>query len=350
MASSPRELVNAALRFEHPARLPRDLWTLPWAEEHHREALSQIRRDHPEDFYRAPGPFGAERYHSGDPCAIGQFTDEWGCVFENIQDGAIGEVKNPILADEDACKTFKPPHHILDNMPADARDNVNRFCADTDRFVLSPGDIRPWERYQFLRGSEQAMMDLADPDALTRGVLEAVHQYYVREFKFWATTDVDAFFFMDDWGSQGNLLINPVLWREVFKPMYAEYAKIAHDAGKFIFMHSDGHILSILPDLIEAGIDAVNSQLFCMDMAEIAKAAKGKITFWGEIDRQHILPSTDPEDGRRAVRQVAEHLYDPAGGIIIQAEVGLSVHPPTALAVYEEWERIVNENAGYATT
>jgi hypothetical protein len=176
-------------------------------------------------------------------------------------------------------------------------------------------------------------------------VLRAVHEYYVRELEFWATTDVDALFFLDDWGSQERLLIRPALWREVFKPMYAEYAQIAHGAGKFLFMHSDGHILSILPDLIEAGVDAVNSQLFCMDLAEVAKVAKGRITFWGEIDRQHVLPSPDPEDGRRAVRQVAEHLYDPSGGIIAQIAFELSVNPPTAIAVYDEWSRIARADA-----
>lgn len=346
MALTSRELTTAALRFENPVRPPRDLWTLPWSEEHQREALAQVRRDYPEDICRAPDPFNSGQYRKGDPYIVGQSTDEWGCVFDNIQAGAVGEVKYPPLASDEACKSFKAPHQILDNMPVDARDIVNRFCAQTELFVMSTGSVRPWERYQFLRGSENAMMDLADPDDLTRGVLRAVHEYNMREFEFWATTDVDALFFLDDWGSQDRLLIRPDLWREVFKPMYAQYAQIAHGAGKFLFMHSDGHILSILPDLIDAGIDAVNSQLFCMDLAEVAEVAKGKITFWGEIDRQHILPSLDPEAGRRAVRQVAEHLYDPSGGIIAQIAFELSVNPPTAIAVYDEWSRIAQEHNG----
>ena len=343
MPATSRELTIAALRFEHPARPPRDLWTLPWSEEHQRDALAQIRRDYPEDICRAPDAFDSHQYRKGNPYIVGQSTDEWGCVFDNIQAGAVGEVKNPPLADDEACKHFKAPHHILDNMPADAKDRINRFCAETDLFVMTPGNVRPWERYQFLRGSENAMMDIADPTDLTQNVLQAVHEYNVREFEFWATTDVDAFFYLDDWGSQDRLLIRPDSWREVFKPMYAQYAKIAHDAGKFIFMHSDGNIQAIMPDLVEAGIDAVNSQLFCMDMPELAKTVKGKITFWGEIDRQHILPSTNPDDGRRAVREVAKHLYDPSGGIIAQVAFELSVNPPTAIAAYDEWCKVVEE-------
>ena len=95
---------------------------------------------------------------------------------------------------------------------------------------------------------------------------------------------------MDDWGSQKSLLINPKQWRKIFKPLYKEYIDLAHQAGKKIFMHSDGYIFDIYGDLIELGLDAINSQLFIMDIEEIGKHFGGQITFWGEIDRQHLLP------------------------------------------------------------
>jgi uroporphyrinogen decarboxylase len=74
-------------------------------------------------------------------------------------------------------------------------------------------------------------------------------------------------------------------------------------------------------------------------MEDLARRVKGKITFWGEIDRQHVLPAADPQVGRDAVRKVAEHLYDPAGGIIAQFEFGPGANPATAVAVLEEWEK-----------
>ena len=46
--------------------------------------------------------------------------------------------------------------------------------------------------------------------------------------------------------------------------MYGEYIAVAKGHGKKGFMHSDGHILSILPKLADLGLDAINSQLFCM--------------------------------------------------------------------------------------
>ena len=113
---------------------------------------------------------------------------------------------------------------------------------------------------------------------------------------------------MDDWGSQRSLLISPAMWRTYFKPMYRDYVQIAHAAGKKFFMHSDGHILAIYPDLIEIGVDALNSQIFCMGVEQLAPFA-GKITFWGEIDRQHLLAFATPDEvesgGAPGVRRIS---------------------------------------------
>ena len=141
-------------------------------------------------------------------------------------------------------------------------------------------------------------MDLAErPDGLAR-LMAKVHAFYLEEMEIWARTDVDALVFADDWGGQNGLLISPALWRELFKPLYRDYVEIAHRHGKYAFMHSDGHIAAILPDLVEIGLDALNAQLFTMDIEAIGREFAGKLTFWGEVDRQHLLPYGTP-GGRR---------------------------------------------------
>jgi hypothetical protein len=336
-----RERVRAALTFEGPDRVPRDLWTLPWAEEHFPGELAEIRRRFPSDIVTAPSPMRPSPRVKGDPYSTGSYTDEWGCIFVNIQKGAIGEVREPTVSDLSAWRTAVfPPYETFPPDLLRAREEVNRFCAGTDRFVLCDACPRPWERYQFLRGTADALMDVASVEVEFTQLLDAIHRYYLAELEFWLDTDVDGIKFMDDWGSQSRLLISPASWRRFFKPLYREYAERAHERGKYAFMHSDGNIEQILPDLAEIGIDAVNSQLFCMDMERIAAAVKGKITFWGEIDRQQILPSADPAEGKRGVEAVARRLYDPSGGIIAQCEFGLAANPAVVSAVFEEWDRI----------
>ena len=142
---------------------------------------------------------------------------------------------------------------------------------------------------------------------------------------------------MDDWGSQKTLLISPEMWRQYYKPLYKDYCDLILKSGKKIFFHSDGHIESIFPDLIELGVTAVNSQLFCMDIEGLAKRYKGKITFWGEICRQHILPFGTVQDVRRAVGRVRRAMDDGRGGVIAQCEWGAHNPIDNIRAVFQSW-------------
>ncbi len=336
MSATPREIVRRTLAFDRPPRVPRDLWTLPIATARHPEETAAIQRDFPNDFINAAGHEREVAPTRGDPFEPGEFTDEWGCTFVNIQRGVIGEVKEPLISDwaADRARAHVPREWLtLD------RDAVNRDCAATDRYVLSGCCPRPFERLQFLRGSENTYLDLADPPAGFRSFLAEMHAFYCELFSRWCETDIDAIRFMDDWGSQRVLLIAPAMWREMFKPLYRDYAEIAHSHGKKIFMHSDGHIAAIYPDLVEIGIDAVNSQIFCMGVDTLAPFA-GRITFWGEIDRQHLLAEGTPVDIDRAVREVHAKLWRD-GGCIAQCEFGPGARPENVRQVYASWAKVV---------
>jgi uroporphyrinogen-III decarboxylase len=219
-------------------------------------------------------------------------------------------------------------------------DAVNAFCRQSDLFVFGGCCPRPFERMQFLRGSQNLYIDLADPPGEFFELLERVHQHYLKEMEIWATTEVDALNFMDDWGSQKSLLINPKQWRKIFKPLYKDYIDIAHQAGKKIFMHSDGYIFDVYGDLIELGLDAVNSQLFIMDIEEIGRQFAGKLTFWGEIDRQHLLPHGTTDQIAQAVRRVKDALYHD-GGVIAQCEFGPGARPENVEMVFQAWEEVL---------
>jgi len=143
---------------------------------------------------------------------------------------------------------------------------------------------------------------------------------------------------MDDWGAQNSLLISPELWREFYKPLYKEYCEIIHSKGKYAFMHSDGDIELIYPDLIEIGVDAINSQLFCMDIEKLGEKYSGQIAFWGEIDRQNILPFGTAQEVRDAVDRVAKALLTrKRTGVIAQCEWGIKDPKENIEAVFGQW-------------
>lgn len=88
---------------------------------------------------------------------------------------------------------------------------------------------------------------------------------------------------------------------------------------------------------MEVGIDAINSQLFAMNIEELGKKYKGKITFWGEIDRQRVLPFGTPKTVHEAVMRVRRALDDGTGGVIAQCEWGKNDPIDNIRAVFKAW-------------
>jgi len=328
MSMTSRERVVATIRFQPVDRIARDVWTPPAAFLGREQALRALMAQYPSDF----GPSGYVDPVDQSPLfEPGEWTDAWGSTWVNIQRGMIGEVKQAALADWASLDTWKPPFEKLGK----GFENVNQTCADSDRFIAL-GLPRPWERLQFVRGPAAAYMDLATGDGRILKLLEMIHAYYLRHLEYVVQTDVDAVFFMDDWGSERSLLISPQMWVTYFKPLYRDYCQLAHSQNKFALMHSDGYIMPLYEHLVEIGVDAINSQLFAMPIEEIAERFKGRIAFWGELDRQGTLPFGTPDDVRADVQRLKDAFGD-CRGVIGQASINKDCPLENVQAFYEAW-------------
>jgi hypothetical protein len=336
---NPKKLVEKTLNFDSPERIPRQLWILPWAEEKYSEEIRQIQENYPDDIVSAPAAYKTPLKVTGDRYRHGTYVDEWGCRFSNPRNGTIGIVQKPLIKDWEDLGRFKAPDSLLDL----EKEKVNQFCRESDRFVLAGALQRPFERLQFIRTSEQALIDLVEQRGELFELLGMIHDLHRKEGDVWARTDVDAIALMDDWGAQSSLLASPEIFRRIFKPMYKDYIEIAKNQGKYVFMHSDGYITDIIPDLIEIGVHSLNAQIFCMGLQELGREFRGKITFWGEIDRQELLPFGSKRDVERAVFEVWKNLYAD-GGVIAQCEFGLDAKPENVLAVFETWRSIFDRS------
>ncbi|MHB8962907.1 MAG: uroporphyrinogen decarboxylase family protein [Saccharofermentanales bacterium] len=330
-----RELVISTLEFRNAGRVPRQMWLLPWAQDHYKDMCNKIASDFPDDIAGVPAIYSMPTIESGNPYIQGEYTDPWGCRFKNITAGIIGEVKEPLVASDDFEWDDISRIHIPEELLSFDISQINRECAETSKFILAGCCPRPFEQLQFIRGTENLYIDLMEPPKKMLDFIAEMHDFYCRLLTKWAQTDVDGLTFMDDWGSQNNLLISPDIWVRIFKPMYKDYIDIAHRHGKKAFMHSDGYTLAIIPHLIELGLDAMNAQIFCIGLNPLAPF-KGKITFWGEIDRQHLLPHASPEEIEAAVEKVRQALWD-NGGCIAQCEFGPGANPGNVYKVFEAW-------------
>ncbi|MFB6215017.1 MAG: uroporphyrinogen decarboxylase family protein [Candidatus Bipolaricaulia bacterium] len=343
-----RERVKKTLEFEDTDRNPRDLWWVDAVELYQKKELNEVLEKFPPDIIQPqikPHKTPIQRnsvytpqftYNSGFELSTkGKYIDEWGCVKSVAEDGVNGEVKEPLLKDITNLEKVKPPWEYLKSVNISA---VNERYKQTNKFVLSPVCARPFERMQFLRGTENLYKDLIKKTDEVLNLLDIVHKYNLEHIKKWLETDVDGIFLMDDWGGQSNLLISPRLWREIFKPIYQEYIELIHNADKYVFFHSDGCIEKLYEDFAKLGVDAINSQLFVMDIKEIAQNYGGMITFWGEIDRQNILPYGTTLEVERAVFKVRKEFKKYSGGLIAQCEWGKNNPKENIETVFNSWQ------------
>ncbi len=336
-----RDLVYKTLEFKNPERIPRQLWKLLWADIYCSEEVKNIEQKYPTDFGYAIGGESQLPPTKGDAFEIGDYVDPWGAKFNNIHRGIIGEVKEALITGEN-WEDFGKAHIPYELLSIDI-EYINKQCKESDKFVFASGSgiPRPFEQLQFLRGTEQLYMDLALSSHGMFAFLEKMHDFYCQWVKAWAATDVDGIIIMDDWGSQNSLLINPKTWVEVFKPLYKDYIDIAKKYGKKVFMHSDGYTLEIIPHLIDLGLDALNTQIFCIGIEKL-KQFKGKVTFWGEIDRQHLLVNASAEEVKKAVYNVYDTLWT-NGGCIAQCEFGAGAKPENIHAVFDAWNEVQHQ-------
>ena len=335
MKETSRQIVRKTLDFEKPSRIPRQIWILPWAEKKYPQTIDLLQNKYPDDILSSPAFYKKPLKVQGDRYSTGHYVDEWGCKFSNPQEGIIGIVKEPLIDKWEDLENFKPPESILDL----DKEKINDFCHNTDHFVLQGTVVRPFERLQFIRTMEKALTDLMEEPPELFQLIERIHSLYCREIEAWAQTDIDGICLMDDWGTQQGLIVSPEIFKNIFLPLYKDYAEIGRSHGKYVFMHSDGYISDVIQDLIEAGIHAINSQLFCMNIPELGKKFRGKITFWGEMDRQGILMNGSKNDVQEAVYYVWNHLYQ-EGGVIAQCEFGLEAKPENIIHTFEIWDQI----------
>lgn len=346
-----KKRVEKALKFEQPDRIPRDLWWLPAIEMYREDELSQLLNEFPRDIYNpdfAPGSTQKQRqsslpkytvYGTEQPIA-GKYIDEWGSIWEVREDGVLGEVRKPVLDDLGDLKNLNPPWEFLESTDL---SSIDEQCSNTEKFVLSGITARPFERMQFIRGTENLYKDLIKHKDQAMELRNLVHSYHKAHIEMWLETDVDAIWLMDDWGGQDSLLIPPDIWREFYKPLYKEYCDMIHEAGKYVFFHSDGCIEEVLEDVVEVGIDALNSQLFTMNLELVAEKLKGETTLWGEIDRQYLLPFGEPGEITVAVAKIRKFFDDCNGGLIAQCEWGKKDPIENVRAVFEAWSKPISE-------
>jgi len=317
-----RELVARTIRFESPGRLPVD-FPQQYGSDFAWTGMS------PSPDYRPP-----------------RGVDEWGAVWKNIGVCNLGQVERFPLKNWSGFDSLKIPDI---HEPRRWQSLGTARAEAGEKFLLGEG-VSIYERIHFIRGLENTWMDIHNaPENLCRLIDILVEMNLVAIEKY-ARAGVDGLFMLDDWGLQNRLMVSPADWRKIWMPRYRRIFQAAHDAGLFTFLHSCGHIVDILDDLVEAGLDVIQmDQQENMGLELLGERFRGRITFFCPVDIQATMARGSSREIRAYCRKMVGCLGTRQGGFIPKwySDPKGAGHSPEAIsAMCEEFLAINEEMTG----
>jgi uroporphyrinogen decarboxylase len=327
------ERVVRAIRFQDPDRPPISHAILPSAQYRYGEKLSEIISLFHEDFGWHLLP-DLPRAKLPPLYKLGKHPDDWGTLWYVTEEGRCGiPVEYPIKPDLSDYDSYKWPEVFSAGIPK-YRLYSGHMTGKSKDYYARGGWIVFFEQMQQLVGFENLLMALTTEMPEVYRLRDDLLKFNLAWLDKWMALDYQGIHFADDWGSQNNLLIPPELWRSFFKPVYHAMFSKVKSRGLHVWFHSDGHILEIMPDLIELGVDVLNCQASVMDFHELGKYA-GKIAFRTDIDRQKVLPFVSPAEVKDYIFKLFHHLGTSHGGIIACGEISEDVPLENIRAMYE---------------
>jgi hypothetical protein len=339
-----------AVHFDTPEWTPCSVGLLPatWIE--HREGLEEVVLAHPRifpgfrkgqvDFDFADG-FWLPTYE------LGRSTDCWGVVWDNIQRGCDGIVVEEPLRDWTAFDAWRTrlPDPMRDNWfgPRDwERTAQDLESARAAGHLVWAGPLMHGHFFMllyYLRGFENLMEDMATDEPRLQTLIDDILAYNVPVIERMLGFDPDVLCFGEDLGMQSALPISPAMWRRWVKPAYRAMCGGALAREIPVYLHSDGHILEIIPDLIECGVRVLNPQIRANGLAGLQEMAVGKVCLDQDLDRQ-LFPFATPAEIDAHIEEVFDGLYRPDGGLMLKAECGPDVPLESIDAICTTLERL----------
>jgi len=244
--------------------------------------------------------------------------DEWGCGWERTDAFNMGQVTYHPLEDWSNLDKFI---WVDPDAPAFYEGMEQRLPKTEEYYVNTSIFMLLFERMHSLRGFENTLTDLYLEREKIEYLADRIVEYDIRiinNLKKRFPTQIDGLTFTDDWGTELALFINPLKWREFFKPRYKRIFDAIHGAGWHVWMHSCGKVNDILGDLYEIGVNVVNlQQPRLLGIEETGKKYAGKLCFQSLCDIQHTLPFEDEEYIRSEAKLLLEHWGTDKGGFIL---------------------------------
>lgn len=224
------------------------------------------------------------------------------------------------------------------------REKTLQLRASTDKALMIVCGCNLFEWGTFLRRMDNFLMDLlCEPDQVARMLDQLLERHLATLAKVCDSVGdiVDIIRFGDDLGMTSGPFMDVDTYRSLFKPRHkqlCDYVKTHSQMHTFI--HSCGSISSLMPDLIETGIEIFNpvqTNARQMEPEFLKKEFGQDCTFWGGgVETVGTLNNGTPEQVREQVLERLE-IMSAGGGFVFNTVHNIlpDVPPQNILAMFD---------------
>ena len=338
---TPRERWLAVLKRQKPDRVPMDYWATQEATEKLMKYLGcedeQVLVEH----------LHIDRVVSVGPKYVGptlpEDTDVFGCRHKDVDygTGVYSECIYHPLADYETLEEIKQNYRWPSPDWWDYSGIPDQIKGNED-YPIRGGGSEPFLTYKHMRGDEQAFMDLILHPEIVHFCLDKLFDLcYQNTLRIYEQIPgkVMITYVAEDFGAQEDLMYSPQQIQEFLIPRMKRMIDLSHQAGAYVFHHSDGAVRKILPDMIEAGIDVLNPiQWRCkgMEREGLKRDFGDKLIFHGGVDNQYTLAFGSVKEVRQEVLDNLRILGKGGGYILAPCHNIQAVSPPeNIVAMYK---------------
>jgi uroporphyrinogen decarboxylase len=263
-------------------------------------------------------------------------VDDWGIVWtlrDPFSDGF--PVGHPIKSLEDLDR-YQPPSPSRSKILKPVLEAVHRVDRRVSLLALELG-WGVFERAWLLVGGMPKLFlwSRQHPDAVDQ-LMDMVVDVKLEILEtILKEVEIDMVLYGDDWGMEDRLLFSPEWWRRFLKPRHGKLYRAVKNAGAFCYLHSDGKVEVLVPELIEMGVDILNIQRECNDWPRILKNFQGRVTLWGGVSARTL----DRGTAEQVAGEVAECIeLGRKGGVVMAPGHALKYRGENIEVMRKAWE------------
>ena len=142
--------------------------------------------------------------------------------------------------------------------------------------------------HSWMMGTENVLVAMIEEPEFIEDIFDTYLNHTIALYdRLWdAGYHFDEMFWYDDMGYKGTTFFSPNMYRELLQPYHTRAVKWAHDHGVYAQLHSCGDIMTLLPDIVATGVDALNplEVKAGMDVFEIKRKYGDRLTLHGGIN------------------------------------------------------------------